>query len=508
VRSKSLKSVNQVLDTDPTILDREPAVKYLILKCANDPSVQVRDSALGLIGKCISLRPALEEEMLSHILQRVNDTGIGVRKRAYETFKDIYLRNSNPEVRSSIADALFIESQTLTKVYKNWLAKPLKKCGCRHFISRRPQTILQLSSNWPWKSTLLSWSRQFSAALALQWSWTRRCRACFPMTQSSLQQISESVKLWLPQCSRPSSTILLEKGNEAPSARDALQILTIFAKSNAKLFTAEQIQLLQPYISNVAGGDDMLIYRSVVIIFRHVLPHLSKIHNSFLGAIRKELIPAIAKMSSIILDDLVACIWIISTVLDDYLNITRVVMSSLGNISKMKNIDLSDPSKEEHVRKLTRLLMITGMFGKHCDLDPQCESFRQIFPSWKETSVSKLMADTFAPFASPSQPEEVRKAAFDAIGMVCQSWPKNFASANIYTAFLLVFDEKSSVLEAIIMRSFKDFLLLEEKRSEAGSEASVGAAADPQAKLGVMGGGHGDGIALGIAQRFLPHIIA
>ncbi|KAN0096308.1 hypothetical protein V8E51_015113 [Hyaloscypha variabilis] len=507
VRSKSLKSVNQVLDTDPTILDREPAVVNLILKCANDSSIQVRDSALGLIGKCISLRPALEEQMASHILQRVNDTGIGVKKRALRLVKDIYLRNSNAEIRSSIADALLFKVKDLDEGVQELARQTIEEVWMSPFYQ---------------STTSDNSSAQFKLAMeehvALMVKTVQRgpgvAMAMDKALQSMLSNESKLAAANFRVCKALVATMFetiidnpAGEGNEAPSARDALQILTIFAKSNAKLFTAEQIQLLQPYISNIAGGDDMLIYRSVVIIFRHVLPHLSKIHNNFLSSIRKELIPAITKVGRTVMDDLVACIWIISSVLDDYQNIVRVVMSSLTNISKMKSINLRDPSNEEQVRKLSKLLMITGMFGKHCDLDPQCESFRQIFPSWKETSVSKLMTDSFAPFASPSQPEEVRKAAFDAIGMVCQSWPKNFASANIYTAFLLVFDEKSSVLEAIIMRSFKDFLLLEEKRSEAGSEATVGAAADPQAKLGVMGGGHGDGIALGIAQRFLPHII-
>jgi cohesin loading factor subunit SCC2 len=106
VRSKSLKSVTTVLETDPTILDREPAVMHLLLRCSNDPSVLVRDSALGLIGKCMSLRPGLENDMIPSILQRVSDSGVGVRKRSMKLSKDIYLRNTNPDVRSSIADSL------------------------------------------------------------------------------------------------------------------------------------------------------------------------------------------------------------------------------------------------------------------------------------------------------------------------------------------------------------------------------------------------------------------
>jgi len=297
------------------------------------------------------------------------------------------------------------------------------------------------------------------------------------------------------------------EGNEASSARDALHILTIFAKSNAKLFTPDQIRLLQPYIANIRDGDDLAVYRSVVIIFRHVLPHLSKSHNTFLAAVRKELIPAVSRMGKTILDDVVACLWIISGVLEDFQHLTRLVLSSLTGINQMRNLDLNHDSKANHVRKLCKLLLISGMCGKHCDLDPQRESFRGPFTSWKGDSVSKLMADIFVPFASPSQPLEVRKSALDAIGMVCQSWPKNFSSANIYTSFLEVFNAKTSVLEVIIMRAFKAFLVLEEKRSEAGGDGLPGAAADPAAKLGVMGGGQGDGIAIGIAQRFLEYMI-
>jgi cohesin loading factor subunit SCC2 len=507
VRSKSLKSVNQVLDTDPTILDREPAVKLLILRCSNDPSVQVRDSALGLIGKCISLRPALEDEMIQFILQRVNDSGIGVRKRAMKLSKDIYLRNSNRELRSNIADHLLhrvtdldegvqeLARQTIEEVWMSPFYHPTSsddnsakfKLGMADHVALMIKTVQRGSG----VSTvldkvlqnMLSSDSKFAAA---------NFRVCKALVATMFETIIDNSA---------------GEGNETSSARDALHILTIFAKSNAKLFTPDQIRLLQPYIANVKDGDDLAVYRSVVIIFRHVLPHLSKSNNTFLAAVRKELIPAVSRMGKTILDDVVACLWIISGVLEDFQHLTRLVLSSLTGINQMRNLELNDDSKANHVRKLCKLLLISGMCGKHCDLDPQRESFRGPFTSWKDDSVSKLMADTFVPFASPSQPLELRKSALDAIGMVCQSWPKNFSSANIYTSFLEVFNAKTSVLEVIIMRAFKDFLVLEEKRSEAGGDGLPGAAADPAAKLGVMGGGQGDGIAIGIAQRFLKYMI-
>ena len=503
VRSKSLKSVNQVLETDPSILDREPAVKHLLLRCSNDPSVLVRDSALGLIGKCISLRPSLEDEMIPSILQRANDSGIGVRKRAMKLSKDIYLRNTNGEIRSSIADSLLhrvadldegvqeLARQSIEEVWMSPFYEPTStentsaqfKLAMADHVALMVKTVQRGSG----VATVLDKVLQNMLSNDSKFS-TANFLVCKALVATMFETIIDN----------PTS----EKGN-APSARDAMQVLMIFAKSNAKLFTPEQIQLLQPYVANVGGEDDLAIYRSVVVIFRHVLPHLSKVHNSFLASVRKELIPAVSRMGKIILDDVVACLWIISGVLDDFQHLTRLVLSTLTGIHKMKNINLNDPSKVDLVRKLTKLLLISGMCGKHCDLDPQCESFRDGFPNWKGNSVAKLMSDTFAPFASPSQPLDVRKAALDAIGMVCQSWPKNFTSANISTSFKEVFTAQTTLLEIIIMKAFKEFLLLEEKRSEAGEEVSVGAAADPKAKLGVMGGGQGDGVAIGIAQLFL-----
>ncbi|TVY73190.1 Protein rad9 [Lachnellula suecica] len=507
VRSKSLRSVNQVLDTDPTILDREPAVMTLISRCSNDGSVQVRDSALNLVGKCISLRPALEEDMIPGILQRVNDSGIGVRKRAMRLSKDIYLRNSNREIRSSIADALLhrvldlddgvqeLARQTIEEVWMSPFYQPTSvgdisaqfKLGMADHVALMVRTV----------------QRGSGVASVLD-------KVLKNMLSDDSKNSGSNFKVCKALVATMFETIIDNSagdGHEAPSARDALQVLMIFAKSNAKLFTPEQIQLLQPYVSNIGGGDDLLIYRSVVVIFRHVLPHLSKAHNTFLSDIRKSLIQTVARMGRAILDDLIACLWIISDVLGDFQHLTRLTLSSLIGIEKTKNVNLNVPANAEHLKKIIRLLLISGMCGKHCDFDPHHEIFKKNFPSMKGTSVSKLMCDTFAPFASPDMPLEVRKGALDAIGMVCQSWPKNFSSANIYTSFLAVFDEKNCVLEAIILGAFKDFLLLEEKRSEAGREALPGAAADPTAKLGVMGGGQGDGVAISIAQRFLPHIV-
>src|SRR5262249_54772626 len=134
-------------------------------------------------------------------------------------------------------------------------------------------------------------------------------------------------------------------------------------------------------------------------------------------------------------------------------------------------------------------------------------SYQAKFPTFKGSSVSKLTVDLMVPFAQTTQPLEVRIAALDAVGLVCQAWPRNFVSANVYTTFQQAFDEQSPKLEGMILRSFKEFLFTEEKRSEeAASGTQEKGEQDEKRNLKVMGGTSFDDVSSATTQRFLKDI--
>ncbi|KAJ9148889.1 Sister chromatid cohesion protein [Pleurostoma richardsiae] len=501
VRSKSLKSVNQVLETDPTILDADPTTIQLILQCSSDPSPQVRDSALGLIGKCIDLRPALQETTIPTILERFTDAGVGVRKRAMKLAKEIYLRNPKKSVRGAIASNLLHRVQDPDEGVRDIARQVIEEIWIHPFLSGEGSAAYQ-TALMDHVSLMVHTAKQGSAMAVLDQVFQAIIRPETKTTGETFRVCKTLVASMFEFLENQDSD-----DPSVPSGRDALQLLMIFAKADGRLFTFEQIRLLKQYILSIRTGGNPSVSRAVLTIYRQVLPQLSSVHSQFLMDIRAELLPSVSKVPRPLLDDVMACLWNISGLLQTSEHLARLILSSLQGVQKIRAMAQKAPLDDHKMRQFDRYSLIVGMAGKHCDLEQHQELFRTGFPKWQGNSVSKLMVDVLIPFASPSQPLEVRKSALDAVGLICQSWPRNYTAANVYTTFQQVFDEKIPALEAMVLRSFKEFLLTEEHRSERAAEAASAEESEgDKQKLTVMGGTSYDDVASGTTQRFLKEI--
>ncbi|KAK3318403.1 sister chromatid cohesion C-terminus-domain-containing protein [Apodospora peruviana] len=502
VRSKSLKSINQVLETDPSILDGDSVVVELILQCSNDSSPQVRDSALGLIGKCIGMRPGLEERMVRTVVARLNDANASVRKRAMKLAKDIYLRNSSNPVRSHIANGLLPRVQDPEESVRDLARLVMEEIWFAPFYNGENSAITQISLA-DHVALMVQTVKEGSVSNVLD----KVLQTLFSSktAQASLEVCKKLVASMFDLVDNPDSG-----DSSVPSGRDALPVLMIFAKAEPILFTFEQLRLLKPYITSIQSSEDLAVSRAVVVIYRTVLPQLSSAHAQFLTEVRKELMPAVKGVTRALLDDVMACLWIISTLVEDSEPIARLTVSGLRNIQVMAQKSKTEPLDNLKIRQFERYSLIVGMVGKHCDLDSQRELFKPAFPKWNGTgSISTLMVDVVLPLAAPSQPLDVRKAALDCIGLICQASPRNYVNVKVYTTFQQVFDSQTPILESMILRSFKEFLFTEEKRSEQASEAPTINSAKPTKtrELEKIGGTSYDDVASGTTQRFLKEII-
>ncbi|KAI5917781.1 sister chromatid cohesion protein Mis4 [Camillea tinctor] len=501
VRSRSLKSINQVLETDPTILDGDSVVIELVLRCSSDSSPQVRDSALGLIGKCIAMRPKLEEGMTQTVIERFVDSGVGVRKRAMKLAKDIYLRNENKTIRSIIAHGLLHRMQDPDEGVRELARQMIEEIWIAPFY-KDDDSVAFKQSLTDHVALMVQTAKRGNTALILDKVFQTILSPESRLADANTRVCTRLVANMFDLVDNPEA----DDDPSVPSGKDALQVLMIFAKADPKLFTFEQIRLLKPRISSVSTSKDMAVSRAVVVIYRRVLPQVSSVHSQFLIDVRQDLLKATSSIPRPLVDDAIACIWIISGLLKTSENIARLVSSSLVGIQKARASLTKAPLSPKQVQQFNRYSLIVGMAGKHCNFDSDIQLFKSRIPEWKGDSVSKLMVDIILPFTDPAQPEDVRKPALDAVGLICQSNPRNYVAQNVWKAFERVFEEQNPGLETMVLRSFKEFLFTEEQRSEQSANSAGTSKESGKKDLKVMGGTSFDDVASATTQRFLKDI--
>ena len=506
VRTRSLKSVTQMLEQDPSLLDRARNVKVLIMKCATDVSSMVRDSALMLIGKCILLKPALEQEFCKTVLILSSDSAIGVRKRAIRLLKDIYFRNSRKDIRSAIADSLLQRARDLDVGVSD--------------LARQTFEEIWFSPYWkPAESADLSVQDRISLQhqVALLVETVQRGEVVAAVMVSLLQDVlSGKTKMAAANFKVCKALITIafegmidtEHLSERLEQRHILQTLTVFARANARLFAPEQLQYLQPYITNLSNSDDLNIFRSTVVIFRCVLPTVSTVQHGLLRDVQTALLHSISKLGRAEMDEVAACLWTINGTLNDPEKLIKLTASVLKNLRSLEDIDFADAKHSQDLNRVKKYIRIAGYFGKHCDFESHNKTFQQSLTWWKGSSVAGLIVGSIFPFAKAKQPVPLRIDALDGIGLICQSWPYQFNQENISCMFQEILESGQPGLQKIVLSSFRDFFSKQERQAEVKSNQVIEAEKLQGNKLGgSMTASDGDGASALIAQRFLKSVL-
>lgn len=524
IRSRSLKSVISMLEIDPSLLDRDPTIIRAIFRCASDQSPMVRDSALSLIAKCMSLKPTMEEEACKVILRCANDPTVGVRKRSIGLMKDIYLRDSRRELQAAISKSLLerasdfedgvssLARQTLKDL---WISPLLPLMSSAEESARAQVAITE-------QTTLIVTTLSYGAEeLALP------VEAFFRRTmKESAKDLRPTTQLCKMIVANLFDRIInVPESKESPENNKTIQertyreslLLTLvaLAKADAKFVVPEQLKALKPYVSNLSGSDDLLFFRSVVSIYRCVLPYLSSTQQSLLSEIQQDLFRTISKLPRIELNEVMACLWTIDGVLKNTERLVRLTVSALNNIHLAKVPRTGDKAfsrTTEQIKATNHLrgyIRIAGCAGKHWDLEKFPDAFRRAFPSWKGNSVAGLMVDLICPWTTVEYRESVRGVALESLGAICQSWPGQFNKVQLRKAFSKVFEEEeSSEFQGIILRSFAEFFGIREGPIDATMDAENG---DTDQDLGRLGGSlqasDRDQAAAFIAGHYLDSIV-
>lgn len=503
VKSRSLKSVVTLLEKDPSILDRNTHVLNHIFRCANDPSPLVRDSALKLIADCTRLRPVLDKTVYERVVARTRDAAVGVRKRAMKQLKDIYLRNQTVKLRSAIADAIIARMEDSEESVTELARQTMEE------IWFLPFQNLKLDGDHALEAKL-----RYGAQAALLIRTIEANETIGKVLETLIKELltqSKAAATHFAICKTLVRVLfdgIIDSSDIPgdPQQPPILRCLAVFAKASAKLFTAAQLERLEPYTQNLTRDDDLEVYRSTITILRHVMPSQSMLKPDFLQKLQTSLLQSVAKLPKSTLSEVVPCLWTIDGMLGNTERLVKFLISVLKNLYNMRTIDFM--AEPQAVIKASKLMVIAGQFGKACDLDNHVATFKNELSAYKGNTVPGLIVEVLCPFTSPKQSMAIRDVSLEAVCMVSQSWPKNFLRADVVNAFETVFNDRKASLEEVLLSGLEGFFCANETSSVGGVPELGSGIASGTERLGrTYVATDNDGASTSIAQRFMPQIL-
>ena len=506
VKSRGLKSLVMLLEKDPSMLDRNAAILHNIVHCTQDQSSKVRDSALGLIQTCVSLRPKLDSKMSSRLIDRTRDTAVPVRKRAVKMLKDMYLRNRDSlQMRAAIADAVIARIEDMEEGVVDLARTTMEEVWFHPFYGKKLDGERALDAKLAFRShaslVIATVDRDDNALKVLE-SLTRRL-----VTSSKTDTANVEV------C-RTLVTVLFDgiiDNNDipgAPAQSAILRSLTIFAKATPTLFTAAQLERLEPYTKNLTSSDELEVYRYVITILRYVMPNLAMMNKEFLQKMQTTLLTSSTRLQKPELREVAPCLWTINKMLG---NIERLVNFLASVVKKIHDFRGADFSDSQLATKASRLMTIAGEFGNACDFERQLAGVKAKGQcTWyRGDSVPGLIVELLCTYTSPKLPTSVRQTAIDGICTVAQAWPKQFLRADVINAFETVFKDRIPEIEAVLLAGLESFFVAQEVPEDSADAAELPAGiASGTERLGrTYVASDTDGASTSLAQRFLSSIL-
>lgn len=514
-RSRSLKSIVSLLEVDPNLLDKEPGIMKAIFRCTTDPSPMVRDSALSLIGKYISITPKLLDEGCHTIFRCFGDSSVGVRKKCINLSRDIYRTEQRQDLRIAISDMILqriqdpedsvsgLARQTLEEL---WLSE-LTQISAADDVDDSARAKVAVSNQTEILVRTLQRHEHNPAFLEsfLRTLFKDKAKAVSPLEKCCKAIVSDAFD----------KAVTLQNDRSPRNAEYLLQTLTVFGKARPRLIDSVRLEALLPYLGNLKSrkadegdkSDDLSLFQSVVSIFHSVIPHLSAMAKPLLVDVQRKLFESIPQLPKQVLDEVTACLWTIHSVLRETVRFTRLAVSVLKNGLDMRGSDLGDAKSTLKLRSYIRIL---GSIGKSWDLESQLQIFKRVVPTSQETSVAGIFAEFCIPFTTPGQPLTLRAIALDSLGSICLTWPGQLQKPRVQQAFLYVFSENISDLQDVALKIFAEFFGIREYGVDTfGSKVANDDSQDQD--LGRLGGSlkasEHDGAAAIIGAQFLQPII-
>ncbi|KAL3869511.1 hypothetical protein ACJMK2_042182, partial [Sinanodonta woodiana] len=500
VRTKAMKCLTAVVESDPSILARRDMEKGVHGRFL-DQSTSVREAAIELVGKFILIRPELIPQYYDMLSERILDTGISVRKRVIKIFRDIFVEHSGFE--------------KIPEMCVKMIRRVNDEEGIKKLVNEVFQTM--------WFTPLSARDKDSAKLIQRVVNITEVVSASKDTGYEFIEQLLENLlkkdehgnfnKSALTACRQIVDCLvenvlrLEEKSGEEGKAGHqrltaCLSTLYLFSKIKPDLMV-QHATTLQPYLDiKCSSSGEFWILHYVAKILELVVPLMDHPSESFLAQLEEDMMKLILKHGMMVLQSCVSCLGsVVNNVSHNYALVKDCFQKFFGVLAKMMadhKVNPDSPLLKTRKPTLLRSLYTVGLLCKHFDFDS------------KEMGEAKMCVrdrvfDVMLYFLN-HEDEEVRYKALSGLGFMAvrhYDFMLRKVMKDIYSKYLT--DPEVPVkLKIQTLKNLQNYLVEEENRmAKADAEWKKHAKAEDLKEMGDVQ----SGMASTIMQVYLKEVL-
>ncbi|KAK4701477.1 cohesin loading factor subunit SCC2, partial [Phenoliferia sp. Uapishka_3] len=507
-RTKSLRGISLIVAQDPGLFLQDD-VSNTIRNRIVDQSSAVRDTAIELVGKYVVGRPALAVKYLPVISERINDTGLNVRRRVVKLLRVLYSVVDEDEHQVEICRKLVwraldddegVKELAADAIEDLWFSAPLSSRRSQSLGSSAETSIVRLSQ------IIMSVTGVFSD------------RDRPPPVQEMLRQIVskhtiKNTKAPLARLQDVMETLIdgLLEQDTSISIVECVKTIYVLNAADPSLLSPQKTALLLPFLKSAATPDEHTVCDYLLKIFRSTVTALPKGSSQFSRDLQQALTPMINKPSSNLAyqQEVMACYCaVIRGQTHDFTRMISIYKACLSRLLTLtKVIEQKAPAPAE-CKAIAMLVYLTTLFAEFAQFD----DLRKIYPATQQeldnitaASIHEHLFNSLVRIYNMPNAGSIQAPILTGLGYLYRGFPSLMlkpGSTRILDAIFKSGDDKGIFQ---VLRIIQDFLASQDRAPMVAisGKVKVETGVKIEELVGNVEGFADSGVGSAIAQRYI-----
>lgn len=481
-RNKALRGLSHISEINGDFLLRED-VRAAVQRCMYDESVNVRDTAVGLMGKFALSHCEHLESMLPSLKEKMEDTALLIRKRTLRLFREVYdttLKESiQVEAAVEIVRSVFDEEETMRDLAvesaaQMWFGMSSSAIG-RSQGSKTPKARsaskqLEDGQDRDGHDGQTEAAREkIQSRLCNIVQVANRLRLKPSPVQEVLQMIvkkrdGDELQRQMAQLVHLTIDNIVESQQStqetvaAEQLVEQVEVIAMLVQTSPSTLSIRKAKLLLPYLRGGSREAEIRLLRSLLAIFNSCLPIMASTGLSFAKQLQSTLTPLVNRPSShiAVIEELVKC----------YCTVIRSQTHDMGILIKtmqlchrqVKKYQVQEPVNDAEIRNAKVLIVMVSLLAENADYD----AIRMEYPTFAQEvdqiTIESVSEEVAATLTSLLQVAPLRVCALQSLRFVCRAFPKLVMRETLGELIESIFKDGSAHDRLVVLRIIADIL--------------------------------------------------